>query len=72
MNIEDIKNKILEKAKSKGFKNFNIENPKTWCEKMQYLQLYDDKNKLKTFICPPEQFYLTTSKFECQELLIVF
>ena len=49
MNIEDIKNKILEKAKSKGFKNFNIENPKTWCEKMQYLQLYDDTNKLKTF-----------------------
>ena len=25
-----------------------MDNPKTWCDKMQWLQLYDDKNELKT------------------------
>ncbi len=40
----NLKQKILEKAKLKGFTNFNIDNPKTWCEKMQWLQLNDDIN----------------------------
>lgn len=40
----NLKQKILEKAKLKGFTHFNIDNPKTWCEKMQWLQLNDDIN----------------------------
>lgn len=44
-----IKEKIIKKANSRNFKNFDLETPKTWCEKMQWLQLYDTKNDLKTF-----------------------
>ena len=40
-----IKSKLLEKARLRGFQPFNIDNPKTWCEKMQWLQLYDDIDK---------------------------
>lgn len=37
-----IKQKILLKAKQRGFTNFNIDTPITWCEKMQWLQLNDN------------------------------
>ena len=40
--MEDLKEKLISKSKRKGFDNFDIDNPKTWCEKMQWLQLYDD------------------------------
>ena len=38
----DLKQQLLQKTKQRGFTNFNIDNPKTWCEKMQWLQLNDD------------------------------
>ena len=37
-----MKNRLVQKAHSRGFSNFSIDNPKTWCEKMQWLQLYDN------------------------------
>lgn len=40
-----LKQKIIEKSKLRGFQNFNIDNPKTWCEKIQWLQLNDDIDK---------------------------
>lgn len=40
-----LKQKIIKKSKLRGFQNFNIDNPKTWCEKMQWLQLNDDIDK---------------------------
>ena len=40
--MTNLKQKILEKAQLREFSNFNIDNPKTWCEKMQWLQLNDD------------------------------
>lgn len=33
---------VLKRAKWLGYENFNIDNPETWCEKSQWLQLYDD------------------------------
>lgn len=33
---------LLNKAQQRNFSNFNIDTPKTWCEKMQWLQLNDD------------------------------
>ena len=42
MDIQEIKQQIYDKAERCGYKDFNIDNPKTWCEKMQWLQLYDD------------------------------
>lgn len=39
---ENIKRKLCNKAKLRGFQNFNIDDPQTWCEKMQWLQLHDD------------------------------
>lgn len=39
---------ILKRAAEKKFNNFNIDEPKTWCEKMQWLQLYDPMNFMKS------------------------
>lgn len=36
------KQKLLQKASARGFQNFSIDNPHTWCEKMAWLQLNDD------------------------------
>lgn len=47
MNVRWLKWKILRKARKRGF-HLDLDNPKTWCEKMQWLQLYDEKNPLKT------------------------
>ena len=40
--ILNLKHKLLQKANHNGFNNFNIDNPRTWCEKMAWLQLNDD------------------------------
>lgn len=40
--MNNVKQQLLQKAKYKGFKNFNIDNPKTWCEKMAWLQINDN------------------------------
>ena len=45
---EQLKQAIIERARLKEFQDFDIDNPKTWCEKMQWLQIYDDKNPLKS------------------------
>ena len=37
-----VKEKILIKARNLGYQNFNIDDPKTWCEKIQWLQLHDN------------------------------
>jgi hypothetical protein len=42
MEKNSIKQKLQQKAQSRGFKNFNIETPKTWCEKMAWLQINDN------------------------------
>jgi len=42
MNKNDIKQKLQQKAQSRGFQNFNIDSPKTWCEKMAWLQINDN------------------------------
>ena len=42
MEKNNTKQKLQQKAQSRGFQNFNIDNPKTWCEKMAWLQLNDD------------------------------
>ena len=42
MKMNNIKQKLLEKAQIRGFQNFNIDKPKTWCEKMAWLQINDD------------------------------
>lgn len=41
----NIKERILEKARLRGFQPFDIDEPKTWCEKMQWLQVHDDIDK---------------------------
>lgn len=40
--MDNLKEMILQRAKDNGFTNFDIDHPKTWCEKMQWLQLHDD------------------------------
>lgn len=42
MNKTETKQRLYDKSVSRGFANFNIDNPKTWCEKMAWLQLNDD------------------------------
>ena len=42
MENNSIKQKLLQRAHLLGFKNFNIDNPKTWCEKMAWLQINDN------------------------------
>lgn len=42
--MHNLKEKIIIKAKLLDFNGFNIENPKTWCEKIQWLQIHDDIN----------------------------
>lgn len=32
-NKNDLKSKLYYKDQQLGYKNFNIDNPKTWCEK---------------------------------------
>lgn len=45
---ERLKQALLERAAIKGYKKFEIDNPRTWCEKIQWLQINDDKNPLKS------------------------
>ena len=40
--MNNIKQKLQQKAQLMGFRNFNIDNPKTWCEKMAWLQINDN------------------------------
>ena len=40
--MNNIKQKLQQKAQSIGFRDFNIDNPKTWCEKMAWLQINDN------------------------------
>lgn len=40
--MNDIEEKILNKAIQRGFQNFHVDNPKTWCEKMAWLQINDN------------------------------
>jgi hypothetical protein len=40
--MNNIKQKLQQKAQARGFRDFNIDNPKTWCEKMAWLQINDN------------------------------
>lgn len=40
--MKNISLEILKKAQERGFKNFDIKQPKSWCEKIQWLQLNDN------------------------------
>ena len=40
--MANLKDQILAKAQRLNFQNFDIEHPKNWCEKIQWLQIHDD------------------------------